>query len=60
MEKGRFDTNGGNSGEITHDGLYIGNNKFIHSANPKTVVRITDLSDSYYTKAYVKAKRIIN
>lgn len=55
-----FDTQGGNNGQVTHNGLYIGNNKFIHSANPRTVVRITDLSDSYYTRTYVKAKRIIN
>lgn len=55
-----FDTEGENDGQITHDGLYIGDNKFIHSANSKTAVRITDLADSYYTKTYVKAKRIIN
>lgn len=55
-----FDTQGENNGQVTHNGLYIGDDKFIHSANPRTVVRITDLSESYYTKAYVKAKRIIN
>lgn len=54
-----FDTNEKNNGEVTHDGLYIGDNKFIHSANPRTVVRITDLSDSFYTRTYVKAKRVI-
>lgn len=54
-----FDTQGKNNGQITHNGMYVGDNKFIHSANSRTVVKITALTDSYYTKAYVKAKRII-
>lgn len=54
-----FDTNGTNDGEVTHDGMYIGNNQFIHSANSRTLVSITDLSESYYSSTYVKAKRII-
>lgn len=41
-----------------HVGIYIGGNKFIHAANPKKGVIITSLSDSYYTKNYITARRI--
>lgn len=42
-----------------HVGIYIGGNKFIHAANPKKGVIITSLSDSYYVKNYITARRII-
>lgn len=41
-----------------HVGIYIGNNKFIHAANPSKGVVITSLSDSYYKKNYITARRI--
>lgn len=41
-----------------HVGIYIGNNKFIHAANPRKGVVITSLSDSYYVKNYITARRI--
>ena len=44
---------------ITHVGLYIGNDKFIHAASSKLGVIISSLSKSKYNKIYVKAKRII-
>ena len=43
-----------------HVGIYIGNNKFIHAANPSKGVITTSLSDSYYTKTYKTARRIFN
>lgn len=55
-----FDTKGGNDNEVTHEGMYIGEGKFIHSANQRTIVRITNLSNSYYSEAYVTSKRILN
>lgn len=41
-----------------HVGIYIGDNKFIHAANPRKGVVITSLSDSYYVKNYITARRI--
>ncbi|NLM13295.1 MAG: C40 family peptidase [Epulopiscium sp.] len=54
-----FDTSGRNNGKISHVGLYIGNNKFIHATNTKGV-KIDDLSHGYYKKNYVLAASVIN
>ena len=43
-----------------HVGIYIGGNQFIHAANPRKGVIITSLSDSYYVRNYITARRIIN
>lgn len=45
---------------IGHVGIYIGGNTFIHAANSSKGVITTSLSDSYYSKRYVAARRIIN
>ena len=47
------------SKKIGHVGIYIGNNQFIHAANARKGVIITSLSDSYYTKNYVTARRVL-
>ncbi len=44
---------------VTHVGLYIGDGQMIHASTYTTGVIISDLSDSYYTRMYVGAKRII-
>ncbi len=44
---------------ITHVGMYIGDDKFIHAASRKKGIIISSLSKSKYGKIYVKAKRII-
>lgn len=44
---------------IGHVGIFVGNNSFIHAANPQKGVVITSLSDGYYTKNYKTAKRIL-
>jgi cell wall-associated NlpC family hydrolase len=44
---------------ITHVGMYIGNDKFIHAASKKKGIIISSLSRSKYNKIFVKAKRII-
>jgi len=44
---------------ITHVGMYIGNDKFIHAASRKKGIIISSLSKSKYGHLYVKAKRII-
>lgn len=48
-----FNTNGRS---VSHVGIYIGSNKFVHSAN--NGVRIDSLSNSYWKPKYVGAKRI--
>lgn len=47
------------SKKIGHVGIYIGNNSFIHAVNPQKGVAVTELSDSYYTRNYVTARRIL-
>ncbi|HCC03990.1 MAG TPA: hypothetical protein DEP51_03935, partial [Clostridiales bacterium] len=42
-----------------HVGLYIGGGSFIHAANPSKGVIISSLSESYYTKNYITARRIL-
>ena len=42
-----------------HVGIYIGGNKFIHAANPRKGVIISSLSESYYVKTYITARRIL-
>lgn len=44
---------------ITHVGMYIGNDRFIHAASRKKGIIISSLSKSKYNKIFVKAKRII-
>ena len=51
-----FFTQGGSS--IGHVGIYVGNNSFIHAANPQKGVVITSLSDGYYTRNYKTARRV--
>jgi lipoprotein Spr len=43
---------------ITHVGLYIGNYRFVH-ASTSGGVTISDLNDSYWSKKYVGAGRVI-
>ena len=52
-----FFSQSGNS--IGHVGIFVGNNSFIHAANPKKGVVITSLSDSYYLNNYKKAIRVL-
>lgn len=49
----------GSSSYINHVGIYIGNGKFIHAESERSGVTITNLSESYYTRSYVTARRIL-
>jgi len=52
-----FDTRG--SGSVTHVGVYLGNNKFIHASVSRGVM-VSGLFEPYYLKRFVGAGRIDN
>ena len=43
---------------LSHVGIYVGDGKFIHSPNSRSVVSIADLNSDYYTSHYYGARRI--
>ena len=43
-----------------HVGMYIGGGKFIHAANSRKGIIISSLSESYYSRKYITARRVIN
>lgn len=46
--------------KIGHTGIYIGNDQFIHSANPQRGVVIDNFStNSYYSSRFITARRIV-
>lgn len=49
-----FDTM--NKGRVSHVGMYVGNNEFIHASNPKDGVKKSTLS-GFYEKTYIGARR---
>lgn len=42
----------------SHVGIYIGNDKFIHTSFEKGIVAIGDMKDNYFVQRYYGAKRI--
>lgn len=46
--------------KIGHTGIYIGNDEFVHSANPKRGVVIDNIkTNTYYKERFITAKRIV-
>lgn len=54
-----FYSKNGKSSGIFHVGIYIGDSQFVHAANSRKGVIVTDINDSWYASRYVGAKRAI-
>jgi cell wall-associated NlpC family hydrolase len=48
-----------NGKRISHVGLYVGDNRFVHAPSRGGRVRIDELADRYWRQRYVGAKRLI-
>lgn len=46
-------------GRIFHVGIYIGDGQFVHAANSRKGVIVTDIDDPWYANRYCGAKRVI-
>ncbi|MFF7708200.1 NlpC/P60 family protein [Pseudomonas sp. NPDC007930] len=47
-------------GRVSHTGIYLGDDQFIHSSSRRSGgVRIDSLDDSYWAKTYIEAKRLL-
>ena len=55
-----FFSNNGHSSGIFHVGIYIGNDQFVHAANSRKGLIVTDMDDNWYARRYLGAKRAIN
>ena len=49
----------GNGSYANHVGIYIGNNNFVHAANPSSGVRVSSMNETYYNTRYIGARRIV-
>ncbi|MBD1550711.1 C40 family peptidase [Pseudomonas typographi] len=53
-----FGTHG--RGRVSHTGIYLGDDQFIHSSSSRSGgVRIDNLDDNYWKKTYIEAKRLL-
>lgn len=55
-----FFSSNGRSGGIFHVGIYIGDGQFVHAANSRKGVIVTDIDHAWYANRYLGAKRAIN
>ena len=47
-------------GRVTHAGIYIGDDRFIHSSSSRSGgVRVDSLDDKYWRASYMEAKRVL-
>jgi cell wall-associated NlpC family hydrolase len=51
-----FSSNGGRS--VTHVGIYMGDNEFVHASTERTGVVVSRLDSTYYLNAWYGAKRV--
>lgn len=52
-----FATNGGT--QVSHAGIYVGEGRFVHAPSTGGTVRLDYLSNSYWQKTYLSAKRVL-
>ncbi len=45
-------------GRVYHTGIYVGENKFIHSPRRNKDIRISDMDTSYFSKYYIGTRRV--
>ena len=55
-----FFSNYGRASGIFQVGIYIGDNQFVHAANSRKGVIVTNMSDTWYASRYLGAKRAID
>ncbi len=48
-----------NSREVSHIGIYIGDNKMVHASSSRGQVVVSDINSKYYIDNYVGSKRVI-
>ncbi|WP_172149101.1 C40 family peptidase [Pseudomonas tumuqii] len=53
-----FATNGGN--QVSHAGIYVGDGRFVHAPSSGGTVRLDSLSNSYWQRTYLDAKRVFS
>jgi len=44
---------------MSHNGIYIGNGRFVHSVDEDNGVKLSALADDYWTPRYAGARRIV-
>ena len=47
-------------GRVSHIGIYVGEDRFVHAPATGGTVRLDSLNSAYWRKAYVSAKRVLN
>jgi len=53
-----FSTNG--RGRVSHAGIYLGDDRFIHSSSSRSGgVRVDSLEDRYWNRTFIEAKRVL-
>jgi hypothetical protein len=43
---------------VSHVGIYLGDGRFLHAANPRSNLKITSLNTPYYAARYAGARRV--
>ena len=54
-----FFSSNGRASRIFHVGIYIGDGQFVHAANSRKGLIVTDVDDAWYAARYLGAKRVI-
>ena len=48
----------GSGGRVSHVGMYIGNDRFIHAPRPGRDIEITSMNGNYWKSRYITARRV--